>query len=61
MLNDQQTNLVQLLSQPHRITNPQAMMKACRDAAELIQKMDAELDALKAPKKAAPKRKAPKS
>ena len=47
MLNDKQINLVHLLSQPHRISNPRAMMKACEDAAKLIEEMDAELDALK--------------
>lgn len=52
MLDDKQLNLVHLLSQPHRISNPRAMMKACEDAAALIQQMDAELDALKKPKRA---------
>jgi hypothetical protein len=52
MLNDKQINLVHLLSQPHRISNPRAMMKACEDAAKLIEEMDAELDALKKPKRA---------
>ena len=28
MLSDKNTNLVHLLSQPHRISNPRAMMKA---------------------------------
>ena len=52
MLNDKQINLVHLLSQPHRISTPRAMMKACEDAAKLIEEMDAELDALKKPKRA---------
>ena len=57
MLNDKQINLVHLLSQPHRISNPRAMMKACEDAAALIQSMDAELDALKSKPKRASKAK----
>lgn len=55
MLSDKHLSLVHLLSQPHRISNPRAMMQACEDAAVLIQSMDAELDALKAKKKPAAK------
>lgn len=55
MLSDKNLSLVHLLSQPHRISNPRAMMKACEDAAVLIKDMDAELDALKAKKKPAAK------
>lgn len=45
MLNDKEKNLIMLLELPHRISNPRAMMQACEDAAVLIKRLDAELDA----------------
>jgi len=45
MLNDKEKNLIMLLELPHRISNPRAMMQACEDAAALIKRLDAELDA----------------
>jgi len=54
MLTDKQTNLVHL-SASRTASRIRAMMKACEDAAALIQSMDAELDALKAKPKRASK------
>ena len=45
MLNDKEKNLIMLLELPHRISNPRAMMQACEDAAALIKRLDADLDA----------------
>ncbi len=45
MLDDKEKNLIMLLELPHRISNPRAMMQACEDAAALIKRLDAELDA----------------
>jgi hypothetical protein len=45
MLDDKEKSLIMLLELPHRISNPMAMMQACTDAAALIKRLDAELDA----------------
>jgi len=46
MLSDKEKNLVMLLELPHRISNPRAMMQACTDAAEVIKRQAAEIEAL---------------
>ena len=46
MLSDKEKNLVMLLELPHRISNPQAMMQACTDAAEVIKTQAAEIESL---------------
>ena len=46
MLDEKEKNLIMLLELPHRISNPQAMMQACQDAAVVIQRQAAEIEAL---------------
>ena len=46
MLSDKEKNLIMLLELPHRISNPRAMMQACTDAAEVIKRQAAEIEAL---------------
>ena len=43
MLDEKEKNLIMLLELPHRISNPQAMMQACQDAAVVIQRQAAEI------------------
>jgi hypothetical protein len=54
MLTDDQTELVRLLKNPHRISNNLAMFKACEKAAALIEEMDRDLDKAKAARKSRP-------
>jgi len=54
MLTDDQTELVRLLKNPHRISNNLAMYKACEKAAALIEEMDRDLDKAKAARKSRP-------
>lgn len=46
MLSEKEKNLIMLLELPHRISNPRAMMQACTDAAEVIKRQAAEIEAL---------------
>lgn len=54
MLTDEQTELVRLLKNPHRINNNLAMYKTCEKAAALIEEMDRDLDKAKAARKSRP-------
>lgn len=54
MLTDEQTELVRLLKNPHRISNNLAMFKTCEKAAALIEEMDRDLDKAKAARKSRP-------
>jgi hypothetical protein len=51
MLTDDQTELVRLLNNPHRINNDLAMFKTCEKAAKLITELSQELDKAKAARK----------
>lgn len=54
MLTEEQTELVRLLKNPHRINNNLAMFKTCEKAAALIEEMDRDLDKAKAARKSRP-------
>lgn len=59
MLTEEERNLLLLMELPHRISNPQAMMKACTTAVDIVKRLEARIEELEgaAPKaKAAPKR-----
>jgi hypothetical protein len=44
MLTNEQNELIKYLSNPHRVSNPNALFKFCEEAAELITELDKKLD-----------------